>query len=57
MIKSDLAEVANTHGDERRTRIAAEASEDFNEEDLIPESSLLIAMSPFNHRERFCRTS
>jgi len=35
MIQEDLTEMAEKYGDERRTRIAANASGDLNEEDLV----------------------
>jgi DNA gyrase subunit A len=52
MIKDDLAEVADTYGDERRTRIAAEASEDFNDEDLISDEAVLISITEQGYVKR-----
>jgi DNA gyrase subunit A len=44
-IKTDLAELAEKYGDARRTRIAAEASESFTEEDLVHDEALLISLT------------
>jgi DNA gyrase subunit A len=45
LIKTDLAELAEKYGDARRTRIAAEASEDFSEEDLVHDEAILISLT------------
>jgi DNA gyrase subunit A len=52
VIKFDLAEIAETYGDERRTRIAAEASEDFNEEDLVTDEAVLITITEKGYIKR-----
>jgi len=44
-IKADLQELAEKYGDERRTHIAHEASESFEEEDLIPDEAVLISIT------------
>jgi DNA gyrase subunit A len=45
VIKGDLAEVAETYGDERRTRIASEAREDLSERDLVSDEAALISIT------------
>jgi DNA gyrase subunit A len=45
VIKSDLDEVAEKYGDERRTHIVAEAREDFREEDLVPDEAVLVSIT------------
>ena len=52
MIKTDLAEVAETYGDERRTRIAADASDELNEEDLVTDEAVLISMTEQGYIKR-----
>ena len=52
LIKTDLAEIAETYGDERRTRIAAEASDEFNEEDLVSDESVLISITEQGYIKR-----
>lgn len=51
-IKADLNEIAETYGDERRTRIAREAKEDFNEEDLVADESVLISITQRGYIKR-----
>jgi DNA gyrase subunit A len=45
LVKDDMLEVKERYGDERRTHIVADASEDFDEEDLIPREEVLIAIT------------
>ena len=45
VIKEDLADLTEKYGDERRTRISLEASESFNEEDLIADEQVLITIT------------
>ncbi len=52
LIKTDLAEVAEKYGDDRRTHIAHDASEDFNEEDLIPDEAVLISITQRGYIKR-----
>jgi DNA gyrase subunit A len=52
VIKTDLAEIAETYGDERRTRIAAEASDEFDEEDLVADEAVLISMTEKGYIKR-----
>ncbi len=52
LIKDDLAELTAKYGDERRTRIAAEASEDFSEEDLVADEAVLISFTERGYIKR-----
>jgi len=45
VIKEELLELEKKYGDTRRTRIAANISEDFNEEDLIQDEALLVSIT------------
>ncbi len=52
LIKDDMNELAEKYGDDRRTRIAAEASEDIHEEDLVPDESVLISITERGYVKR-----
>ncbi len=52
LIKTDLGDLAETYGDERRTRIAAEASGEFDEEDLVTDESVLISITEQGYIKR-----
>ncbi len=52
VIKTDLAEIAETYGDERRTRIAVGASVEFNEEDLVADEAVLITITERGYIKR-----
>ena len=45
LIQSDLAELAEKYGDERRTHIAVEATEDLREEDLVKDEAVLVSLT------------
>ncbi len=45
IIQTDLKELAEKFGDDRRTRITAEAAEDFREEDLLADEPILISLT------------
>ena len=45
LIKTDLEEIAEKYGDDRRTRIAPEAHETFREEDLVAEEDILVSIT------------
>jgi len=45
LIKEDVVELKEKYGDERRTRIVADASEDFDEEDLVPQEEVLVSIT------------
>ncbi len=52
VIRSDLEEVAEKYGDERRTLIAHDMSEDFREEDLVPNEPVLISITQRGYIKR-----
>ncbi len=52
VIRSDLEEVAEKYGDERRTLIAHDISEDFREEDLVPNEPVLISITQRGYIKR-----
>ncbi|MEI7990514.1 MAG: DNA gyrase subunit A, partial [Chloroflexota bacterium] len=45
LIKDDLKMLTKNYGDERRTRIAPNATEDFSDEDLVPDESVLVSLT------------
>lgn len=45
LIKEDLTQLAEQFGDPRRTRIAAEATGDLSEEDLVADEAVLISIT------------
>ena len=52
LIKEDVLELKEKYGDERRTRIVADASEDFDEEDLVPREEVLISITQRGYVKR-----
>jgi DNA gyrase subunit A len=52
VIKTDLQEVAEKYGDERRTRIAAEAKEYFRDEDLVVDEAALVSITQRGYIKR-----
>ena len=52
LIKDDMNELAEKYGDDRRTKIAAEAREDIHEEDLVPDESVLISLTERGYIKR-----
>lgn len=56
LIKSDLNELAEKYGDDRRTRIAAEAREDIHEEDLVPDEAVLVSLTERGYIKRVAAT-
>ncbi|MBL8050325.1 MAG: DNA gyrase subunit A [Anaerolineales bacterium] len=57
LIKDDMNEIAEKYGDDRRTRIAAEAKEDIHDEDLIPDESVLISLTERGYIKRIAATA
>jgi len=45
VIRDELKDISKKYGDERRTHIAANVSEDFREEDLIPDETMLVSIT------------
>ncbi|MFN2233055.1 MAG: DNA gyrase C-terminal beta-propeller domain-containing protein, partial [Anaerolineales bacterium] len=52
LIQEDLKDVAEKYGDERRTRIAADASGDINDEDLVTDEAVLISITERGYIKR-----
>lgn len=52
VIKADLAEITEKFGDQRRTHIAHDASENFQEEDLVPDEAVLISITQRGYIKR-----
>jgi DNA gyrase subunit A len=52
LIKEDLQDIAKKYGDERRTRIAPDASGDLSEEDLVADESILISITERGYIKR-----
>lgn len=57
LIKDDVVELKEKYGDERRTQIMADASEDFDEEDLIPREEVLISITRRGYAKRVPATT
>jgi DNA gyrase subunit A len=57
LIKSDLTELAEKYGDDRRTRIAAEARENIHEEDLVADEAVLISLTARGYIKRMAATA
>jgi len=57
VIRTDLLEMADKYGDDRRTKITAEAREDFKEEDLVAEEAVLISISQRGYIKRVPATT
>jgi DNA gyrase subunit A len=52
VIKTDLEEMSEKYGDERRTRIAADERENFREEDLVVDEAVLISITQRGYIKR-----
>lgn len=52
VIKNDLTELVEKYGDNRRTHIAHDASEEFHEEDLVPDEAILISITERGYIKR-----
>jgi DNA gyrase subunit A len=52
LIQKETAEVADKHGDARRTRIAPEASEELREEDLVADEAILVSLTDRGYIKR-----
>jgi DNA gyrase subunit A len=57
IIKQDTQEIAEKYGDERRTRIAAEAHEHLREEDLVQDEAVLITLTQRGYIKRTTSTA
>jgi DNA gyrase subunit A len=52
LIQADMNELAEKYGDERRTRIAAEATESLSEADLVQDEAVLISLTERGYIKR-----
>ncbi|MBI5841599.1 MAG: DNA gyrase subunit A [Chloroflexi bacterium] len=52
LIQSDLKELAEKYGDDRRTRIASDAKEDIHDEDLVADEAVLISLTERGYIKR-----
>ena len=52
LVKQDLIELKERYGDDRRTRILAEATEELEEEDLISDEDVLISITQRSYIKR-----
>lgn len=52
LIRSDLQEIAEKHGDERRTRIDVEDQNDLSDEDLVADEPILITLTERGYIKR-----
>ena len=52
LIQSDLNELAEKYGDDRRTKIAADAKEELHEEDLVQDEAVLISLTERGYIKR-----
>lgn len=52
LIKEDLVELKKDYGDERRTHILVDATEAFNEEDLVKDEEVLISITQRGYIKR-----
>ena len=52
MIKQDLTDLKEKYGDERRTRIVADANGELNDEDLIPDIQVLVTLTDKGYIKR-----
>jgi len=57
LIQSDLNELAEKFGDDRRTQIAAEAREDIHDEDLVADEAVLISLTERGYIKRMAATA
>ncbi|MBK6791433.1 MAG: DNA gyrase subunit A [Anaerolineales bacterium] len=57
LIKDDMNEMAEKYGDDRRTKISAEAREDIHEEDLVPDESVLISLTERGYIKRIAASA
>ena len=57
VIKEDLLEISAKYGDDRRTKITAEAKEEFTEEDLVADEPILISITQRGYIKRVSVTT
>jgi DNA gyrase subunit A len=52
LIQTDLTELAEKYGDDRRTRIASDAKEELTDEDLVQDEAVLISLTERGYVKR-----
>jgi len=52
LIQDDMRELAEKYGDDRRTRIAGEATEELSDEDLVQDEAVLISLTDRGYIKR-----
>ncbi len=57
LIQSDLNELVEKFGDDRRTQISAEAKEDIHDEDLVADEAVLISLTERGYIKRVAATA
>jgi DNA gyrase subunit A len=57
LIKEEMQKLSEKYGDPRRTRIAADAREDFSEEDLVADEPVLITLTARGYIKRVDATA
>ncbi len=57
LIQSDLNELVEKFGDDRRTQISAEAKEDIHDEDLVADEAVLISLTARGYIKRMAATA
>jgi len=57
VIREDLEQMDEKYGDDRRTRIAREAREEFHEEDLVQDEAVLISITQLGYVKRVASTA
>jgi DNA gyrase subunit A len=57
LIQTDMKEIAEKYGDDRRTRIAADVKEELTEEDLVQDEAVLISITERGYVKRVAATA
>jgi len=57
LIKTELSEMKETYGDERKTKVVSGGLEEFSEEDLVPKEETIITMSKSGYIKRVAPSS
>ncbi len=52
LIQDDMRDLVEKYGDDRRTRIAADASDELSQEDLVPDEAVLISLTERGYIKR-----
>ena len=57
LIQEDMNEITEKYGDDRRTRIAVDANENFSEADLVQDEAVLISLTERGYIKRVAATA